>query len=660
MGKHTTKMKASGDKLAKSNSRNSQLSDQSPKCDADTSVFIDEAQKRKEEGNKLFQRRDYQRALIQYERAINILPKTHPDVAYLHSNMAACYMQMGPSEYRRAVHECDLALEVSPKYTKALLKRARCYEFLGRLDFSNRDVDRVLNLEPNNLTALEISERIKPHLEKEVELNDKLVVVSQKNGDVVKEKPKKKETQKIKEVCLDREKEMCNNIDKEGNKCKNENNNEEKCKGAVKDVAVTEKPPKAYKLVFGEDIRWGHIPAGATLSKVREIVSSKYPGLTSFLIKYRDNEGDLVTITTAEELKLAEESADPQGSVRLYILEGNFIDDNETINEERASPKETYSEIENYKLVVDEWIMEFAKLFKNHVGVSSDSCVDFHEMGMKLYFEAVEDTVTCEEAQKIFKVAQGKFQEMAALAFFNWGNIHMSQARKRLRLAEEDEMAQIRVREAYEWAREEYIKAGKRYTESLNVKPDFYEGYFAIALEKFEHAKLCWNYAINSKIDLEKSCIEVLEMFNKAEDSIEKGTAVWEEMERRQTKEMPKVNKGNLVNPDMSCQINVLWGAMLYERSIVEFKLGLENWEECLMAAVEKFQANGVSQTDIAVIIKNHCANETTQEGSTFKIDEIIQAWNEVYDAERWLRGLPSFRLEPLLRRRAPQLRQSF
>ncbi|KAJ4731051.1 hypothetical protein LUZ62_036873 [Rhynchospora pubera] len=579
MGKHTTKKKASADKLAKSNSRNSQLSDQSPKCDADTSVFIDEAQKRKEEGNKLFQRRDYQRALIQYERAINILPKSHPDVAYLHSNMAACYMQMGPSEYRRAVHECDLALEVSPKYTKALLKRARCYEFLGRLDFANRDVDRVLNLEPNNLTALEISERIKPHLEKEVELNDKLVVVSQKNGDVVKEKPKKKETQKIKEVCVEREKEKCNNIDKEGDKCKNENNNVEKCKSAVKDVAVTEKPPKAYKLVFGEDIRWGHIPAGATLSKVREIISSKYPGLTSFLIKYRDNEGDLVTITTAEELKLAEESAGPQGSVRLYISEGNFIDDNETINEEHASPKETYSENENYKLVVDDWIVEFAKLFKNHVGVSSDSCLDFHEMGMKLYFEAVEDTVTCEEAQKFFKVAQGKFQEMAALAFFNWGNIHMSQARKRLRLAEEDEMAQIRVREAYEWAREEYIKAGERYTESLNVKPDFYEGYFAIALEKFEHAKLCWNYAINSKIDLEKSCIEVLEMFNKAEDSIEKGTAVWEEMERRETKETPKVNKGNLVNPDMSCQINVLWGAMLYERSIVEFKLGLENWE---------------------------------------------------------------------------------
>lgn len=45
--------------------------------------------------------------------------------------------------------------------------------------------------------------------------------------------------------------------------------------------------------------------------------------------------------------------------------------------------------------------------------------------------------------------------------------------------------------------------------------------------------------------------------------------------------------------------------------------------------------------------------------GCIFKIDEIIQAWNEIYDAERWIQGLSSFRLQPLLRRRAPQLYQS-
>ena len=57
---------------------------------------------------------------------------------------------------------------------------------------------------------------------------------------------------------------------------------------------------------------------------------------------------------------------------------------------------------------------------------------------------------------------------------------------------------------------------------------------------------------------------------------------------------------------------------MLYERSVVEFKLGFSAWEESLMAAVEKFRLSGASSADLGVMIKNHIANETTQEGKRF------------------------------------------
>jgi hypothetical protein len=62
-------------------------------------------------------------------------------------------------------------------------------------------------------------------------------------------------------------------------------------------------------------------------------------------------------------------------------------------------------------------------------------------------------------------------------------------------------------------------------------------------------------------------------------------------------------------------QINILWGMLLYERSVVEFKLGLSMWEDCLMAAIEKFKLGGASATYIAVLVKNHYANETAQDG---------------------------------------------
>jgi hypothetical protein len=48
--------------------------------------------------------------------------------------------------------------------------------------------------------------------------------------------------------------------------------------------------------------------------------------------------------------------------------------------------------------------------------------------------------------------------------------------------------------------------------------------------------------------------------------------------------------------------------------------------------------------------------NQTITVGMGFKIDEIVQAWNEMYDAKRWQIGVPSFRLEPLFRRRSPKL----
>jgi hypothetical protein len=193
------------------------------------------------------------------------------------------------------------------------------------------------------------------------------------------------------------------------------------------------------------------------------------------------------------------------------------------------------------------------------------------------------------------------------------------------------------VKEAYEWAREEYNKAGKRYEEAMKAKPDFFEGFLALAHQQFEQAKLSWYYAIGSNVDLDTwPSSEVLELFNKAEDNIEKGTEIWEEMEERRLKNRSKPSQENVVLEKMGLdeyikdvstddaaeeasnlrsQINILWGMLLFERSVVEFKLGLPMWEDCLMLAIEKFKLGGASATDIAVLVKNHCANEAAQDG---------------------------------------------
>ncbi|KAK4369251.1 hypothetical protein RND71_013043 [Anisodus tanguticus] len=735
--------------------------------DKDTAVFIAMSKELKDEGNKLFQKRDHEGAMLKYDKAIKLLPRSHIDVSYLRSNIAACYMQMGLSEYPRAIHECNLSLEVTPKYSKALLKRARCYEALNRLDLAQRDVNRVLEMEPNNLMATEISERVKTTIEqKGVGANDvpvDLIPVPEyvEPPFASKEKALKKKIKKVEEEMVDRkveEKDFDNGIelkqadnwneeknvedrkveemklenmidenkdkdetqeekvddkmkrkkvkDKtkekkskekiEVNKAKDrqkenkdENNEERKTEDTlvVEEVircTAEEEPKRPVKLVYGDDIRWAQVPLSCSILTLREIIGDRFPSLKAVLIKYRDQEGDLVTVTTNEELRWAEASVE-HGSIRFYIVEVNpeqdpfyekikrVEDDHNKIVEN--GNVERSKELHNGPVCINDWIFQFSNLFKNYVGFESDAYLDLHEVGMKLYSEAMEEAITSEEAQCLFSTAGETFQEMAALALFNWGNVHMSRARKRVYLKEgssgESLLAQIKI--AYDWALKEYSKAGERYEEALNIKPNFYEGILALGQQQFEQAKLSWYYAINAGVDLDSwLSTEVVLLYNSAEENMEKGMQMWEEAEEQRLNELSKTHLQKMrpenlfkgISADeateqaanMRSQINLLWGTMLYERSLMEFKLGLPHWQESLEVAVEKFELAGASPTDIAVMIKNHCSNSTATEGLGFNIDEIVQAWNEMYEAKRWERGVPSFRLEPLLRRRVSKL----
>ncbi|KAJ4842887.1 hypothetical protein Tsubulata_013843 [Turnera subulata] len=652
----------------------------SPKAyDKDTLVFINMAQELKEEGNKLFQRRDLEGAMLKYEKAIKLLPPNHIDISYLRSNMAACYMQMGRSELPKAINECNLALEVTPKYSKALLKRARCYESLNKLDLALKDVSEVLKIEPNNVMALEVSEKVTRLLEgKGLRVNDTVIelppdYVEPPNAsalaNMVKDKlRKKKSKQVVEQKAADEIEKKIDRVIEEDKKVVKEKISKKK-----------EEHKKTVKLVFAEDIRCAQFPPNCSLFQLREIIHDRFPSLGAVLIKYRDQEGDLVTVTTDEELKAAEASAGSQGSFRLYLIEDK--------TKRRLRGRQSFSSksgkinkgkiIENKSCCIDSWIVEFAKVFKNHVGCESDGYMDLHELGMKVYSEAMEDTVTSEEAQDLFETAAGKFQEMAALALFNWGNIHMSRARKTVYFSEDasKELVLERIKTAYEWARKEYSKAGQRYEESLKIKPDFYEGRLAMGQQQFEQAKLSWYYALGNNTDLKTwRSEEVLKLYNSAEDNMEKGTEMWEELEAQCLKKFSSSTKDKSNSQlnglfedipeeeaaeqarDIRSRINILWGTILYERSIMEFKLGLPTWKECLDVAVEKFELAGASPTDIAVLLKNHISSDSSMEGLGFRIDEIVQAWNDMNDAKRSQTGIPSFRLEPLLRRRVAKL----
>uniref|UniRef100_A0A0D9XB88 PB1 domain-containing protein n=1 Tax=Leersia perrieri TaxID=77586 RepID=A0A0D9XB88_9ORYZ len=845
-----------GSNDGESSSRNNQHNgEENPVPEVSKDVVLNgQAIELKEEGTRLFQRRDYEEAAIKFVKAIKLLPKDHNDIAFLHCNTAACYMHMNPEDYEHAIEECNLALEASPKYTIALLKRARCFEALDRLDLACNDVQKVLCLEPNNVTALELLESIKERMEEDdILLEQQVVSPEEPKAILAKEKIKRKVSRKFRNSIVEEEvwemiheemqennetaeEEKCNgnnhmensvileendneqethikhnqesdekNRDeiklKDGGQCSrgasndgqklqpsspnmeemrvNVKHGQDKHQKHLKEIHVrgsheqephsfcsldkrqkhidqlqinsnsmqekhaekferyangnrekhfldrhigrgedkqekrhASKPTnhardkhkkhmaenhkdvnrramKSVKFVCGDDIRIVVIPENITLMQLMDIARYKYnPHLKSILLKFMDKEGDLVTITSTEELRWVEE-LDPQKPVRLYIKE---VSPDREITRDLVMPTTSYSKLErNHHSIsecgssrhgdeknsfTDDWMVQFARLFKNHVGFDSDAYVDLRDLGMRLYYEAMEETITSEEAQEIFQAAEAKFQEMAALALFNWGNVHMSRAKKRLFLSEDSSQESVlfQVKNAYDWACTEYVKAGKKFEEAVDVKPDFYEGLIALGQQQFEQAKLSWRYADACKIGMGT---EVLELFNHAEDNMEKGIEMWEGIEYLRVKGLSKSKKEKILldklglnghvkdfsadeafeqASNMRSQLNISWGTILYERSVVEFKLGLSSWEESLTEAIEKFKTGGASLPDISVMIKNHCANEKTQEGLSFKIDEIVQAWNEMYDAKKLKNGGSSFRLEPLFRRRPSKL----
>ncbi|TVU10844.1 hypothetical protein EJB05_44397 [Eragrostis curvula] len=849
MGKTPKKKKLSesGSRTSLSSSRNSRCSGEL--ADEDDAVFVGLAAELKEEGTRLFQKRDYEGAAFKFDKAIKLLTKGHADIAFLHCNIAACYMHMNPEEYHRAIDECNSALEAAPTYTKALLKRARCFEALDRLDLACRDVEKVLSLEPNNVTALELHESIREVMEEEVLLDKQIASPEELATTFAKEKIQRRVSRKFRNSIVEEEvwemiheeedhvndEEKCsdeNNMDnnceendtreiQEKNHQENHNKhteevemknpqykqgaiddgqqlqhaswdmdetnqkerhghnkhekhlkeilvkgiqldqerhtknnqvrnaekyqkhvevnsnseqeknteemyerypsaNQEKCSlerniGRCEDIQekqitiktenhgtgkhkkhhrenheyVSEGAKKGFKFVLGDDIRVVLIPENCSLLQLMDIARYKYnPHLKSFLLKFMDKEGDMVTITSTEDLRWVEELY-AQVPVRLYIKE---VSPEREITRDLIMPASSFhlQERNQYSTsecgssrkedeknsCVDDWMMQFARLFRNHAGFDSDACLDLRDLGMRLYYDAMEDTITSEEAQEIFQAAESKFQEMAALALFNWGNVHMSRARKRLFLSDDASKESIlsQLKDAYEWACTEYVKAGKKFEDSIDIKPDFYEGLIALGQQQFEQAKLSWRYADTCKVEMGT---EVLELFNHAEDNMEKGMEMWEGIEYLRVKGLAKSRKGKVMldkmglnehgkdlSPDeafeqasnMRSQLNISWGTILYERSVVEYKLGLPSWEESLQEAIEKFKTGGASVADISVMVKNHCVNQNTQEGLSFKIDEIVQAWNEMYDAKKLKNGTSSFRLEPLFRRRPSKL----
>ncbi|KAK7359838.1 hypothetical protein VNO77_01803 [Canavalia gladiata] len=542
-------------------------------------VSLKRAHEMKEEGNRKFQNKDYSGALEHYDNALRLTPKTHPDRALFHSNRAACLMQMKPINYETVIVECTMALEVQPQFLRPLLRRARAFEALGKYGLTVQDVKALLAADPTNSDALQFSQRLKialvSHSPHHTRSSAAAIRASAVRGGPIPGLgpclPARPGPSNVANSALPKP------VLKPAKSLNSRKENQE----LFHDVVVRFRP---LKLVYDHDIRLAQMPVNCSFRVLRESVSKRFPWSKSVLIKYKDNDGDSVTITSSEELRFAESTVDSNlvkhdaadksdsvGMLRLNIVEVSpekepplleeeevEIKGDENENRFHCSPgecvceeveknasKEKADDTDCKEMEMDDWLFEFAQLFRSHVGVDQDVHVDLHELGMEFCSEALEETVTSEEAQCLLEKTASKFQEVAVLAFFNWGNVHMCAARKRVTLDESvgKEVVTERLQVAYDWVKEKYCLAKEKYEQALLIKPDFYEGLLALGQQQFEMAKLHWSFPLAKNIDLSAwDPAETLQLFNGAEENIKAATDMWEKLEEQRINELKDPN----------------------------------------------------------------------------------------------------------------------
>ncbi|KAK3129257.1 hypothetical protein QOZ80_6BG0475230 [Eleusine coracana subsp. coracana] len=694
----------------------------------DVGLLLRRAHELKEEGNRLFQSRDYAGALRQYEIALRLAPRGHPDRAVFHSNRAACLLQLRPVDHEAVAQECSLALQAEPRFPRALLRRARALEALGRHELALADTLALLTLDPDHRDAIDLAHRLRSRVNtatasstpeptsrpSPAALGASAVVAGLGPSLPARQFPKKTSPTpqqpgpamaKSNPPPSPKLVPFPNTLPSSAKPSATDSSRKASLTLPLSATAAACTGNKAVmkwrplKLVYDHDIRLGQIPEKCSFQTLRKFVAKRFPSSKAVLIKYKDADGDLVTITSTEELRLAESFADKVGHelvkngnegdnklpmLRLHIVEvspeqePSLPSEKEKLEEEevelvKSEDRELHTSAEFTDAVVanqdvenrvaeqitgtgkkdcghaeckeaeiDDWLLQFAELFRNQVGIDADGHLDLHELGMELCSEALEETVTSKDAQALFEMAAAKFQEVAALALFNWGNVHMCAARKHIPLDESaaSGVMAAQLRMAYDWVRERYALAGQKYEEALKIKSDFYEGLLALGQQYFETAKLHWSFALADKVELSTwDSSETFKLLDSAEQNMRAATEMWEKVEGQRMAELkePGAGEKNEVlkkkrkqhGPDgqpelmleeaaeqaavMRQQIHLFWGNMLFERSQVEFKLSVGDWKRNLDASVVRFKLAGASESDISTVLKNHFSNAVSE-----------------------------------------------
>jgi len=119
---------------------------------------------KKEEGNTAFKAGNLDEAYKLYSEALLIDPCNRSTNAKLYFNRATVASRQKKTS--DCISDCDKALELDPNYTKALLRRAKCYMETEQYEEAVRDYESVFKSDKSNMEYRQLLQEAKLELKK--------------------------------------------------------------------------------------------------------------------------------------------------------------------------------------------------------------------------------------------------------------------------------------------------------------------------------------------------------------------------------------------------------------------------------------------------------------------------------------------------------------
>ncbi|CAL4922825.1 unnamed protein product [Urochloa decumbens] len=121
--------------------------------------IMDEADKIKNTGNRLFKEGKYELAKAKYDKVLREYNHVHPhddeegkifanSRSSLQLNVAFCYQKIG--EYRKSIETCNKVLDANPVHIKALYRRGTSYMLLGEFDDARNDFKKMITVDKSS------------------------------------------------------------------------------------------------------------------------------------------------------------------------------------------------------------------------------------------------------------------------------------------------------------------------------------------------------------------------------------------------------------------------------------------------------------------------------------------------------------------------------